>query len=488
MSDTKTKLKTNDKPKYTIPDQLTIRLGGTEASFRVKDLKRIPFFNVMVSEPWNMSFDPTKPMTPLKDKFNEEDDDVPFDCDDLKVLIRCVKRKEIPTDVKPELDTLQRLILCADYFGDTVVCKESIKKYLKCKPNGITVTQRRKMAENADIGVLKDAFTEYDKELQLRVHALKSEIAPKWWKMEQIRKLLLDSQTACMLLSAMLREFTLDDTDPNVLFIRVGNLSYLEDYLTLWKKRKYIKNDGNNNGQSIQWLEILKNMAHILSQNPKIRRVIEAPQKVVDSLDTMLSDMVADIVSKRWNNRENLNEIMAAVFRLNGETKYTFYTNIEGHLGKLLKHFKTHEIEAFTALVIGKFEEYIKEFWAHINDTPEAANKRKQGSKSFYALVALLISKCSPKFIVNHENADAWFEILMRSGNNDCENILINDTINTKLQSMSTQDKFEFAMYLSQFVVFEWDELNHGKIDAITTFMADYAGISWQVLPSADSE
>ena len=88
-------------------------------------------------------------------------------------------------------------------------------------------------------------------------------------------------------------------------------------------------------------------------------------------------------------------------------------------------------------------------------------------------LLKTCLLKCSHKWL--NINAEIWFPIIQEKDKNSFKWI-INDII----YKMSTDDNFQFGLYLMKYIMYKWDGKQYFASEYLL-FLKKYLGISWEL-------
>ena len=172
---------------------ITIAIGSSHQTYSIDQLKHLTFFNALLSDRWLSNTDITKPIQilPINSNNNEStfmhqfvlnSKQFNFNCDDLSLLLQCLKQNQIPCHLlKPQLDKIESLLYCNDFLNPTssnsndndskdskhkniLTSKVLIKYFRQCKNQSLNKETLQSFMNNCTHPMLKYVLNQLNNE------------------------------------------------------------------------------------------------------------------------------------------------------------------------------------------------------------------------------------------------------------------------------------------------------------------------------------
>ena len=506
-------------------DTVSIRFGDHTHQFYVKQLQQLPYFEALLSKRWDGNND--KVIQVMKQVQG-------FGLDDFKLLLKCIELKYIPNDVSLNLQEIESLLNCCDFFcmvqsndddnknnnqlQDIVIDEKKLIKYFQVRKPLITAKERENWLVESNSKLIRRALIQYNKllEKQLSRAAMKRgrKSSDKVQRPVPSTEIEYDNETAASLFDShfniliKIEDNYNDDDDEcskgvsidivnydDILFDHLYGLFDIKDY---WC---YLETSSRNVNST---LEILNDCEYHCSFANGILRIIKLwcqwhpintfcsknniqteirygdeddEEPIKNSINQVMDDILTYLSSDidACGKKGNLDIFAVLLARLNS-SHYTGYLvrDLNGAYGGFTQRLKPNEMQTLMENIADSYKLYKnlkdEEDWEILTN--------------WYKFFQSVLKGCNEKFIAN--DTQLWFPIVCDAINNFDKSIskeewnkFVFDEIIVKF---GTQSAFDFGLYLVDFIIYRQENQDHANLDQrYFTFLQKSVGINWNL-------
>ena len=463
---------------------IKVRLGKETCSFTIDELEAMQYFEILFSDRWHGTPEKGSIVTPFDEK------EPLFTISDMKLLLRVISHKKIPSDLRLSVQQMQQLINCDTFLmgRENIVDEVMLIEYLKNAKNGWNADQRDKMEEECTNQILKHAFKTYNNELNKLKNELRSKIVGRAHKIN-LNLIGFDGGTNDAMFEKMF-QLSYDhyaDYDVKISMVNESK-DQIKKLKKLWDDRVYSTNNINNGNDSSDDSNnnnrpnILRPVVTLINTlvdyfAPLAKRTIKVKDpNLHDFLCSMINDIMDDMLSGRIQSNYGdglmLANIIKAEFRLVYEYGQS-YDNAYGKYKPLLEACCQRECEMIMQFILHQNQHYRQNYNNIASDSEE---ETKTKLNLWAKLIDFGIRQCGARFIVRY--MDLWFPITRGEDAND--EYLINKKMDNIINHMGTNNKFQIALILCEYLTYSWT--GQGKPPSqYEQFIKDQIGWDWKL-------
>ena len=476
----------------TEPDQVFVQLGDDISQFTVAKLKQLPYFESLFSKRWmelhNMHKQQNSNEEVTINVFGNDETAIPqFSCTDLNLLL-LYEADEMEqfykhfSSIKTECNNIDKLLFCGDYFNCPIE-KEIVINLIQSRTPALSQNDIKTWLTNeAKHCTLKEALCDLIESWKQQISSLKNKkINIDMNEFKKDENFCIDADTAALIFLKMLE---------NVRFIRNEQLQQDEEGQGS-NLKIVIDNFDKNEWKKIQSLFDFSKYFHYWKKPiSKIATSLENCSPCMQ-LDVEYDEMIAiwGILTKIPMVKDDHCDVFHISRFAKMKSKFVLMIlggYIHPTMGKEFEsdYFALEEKEKhqFALLVLQSADRFL----GNCGDF-----EKKSLYRNFFKFLKSVVCSCKGAFMVNHANL--WFPILHRQKLVECmpsdENKelakqldIVTWVVNDIIPKLTTQQAFEFGLYLVDYAVFEKNDCN-GTLDQQYVSYLKIVGIEWNILP-----
>ena len=470
--------------------EVCIGMGNDTRVFVINTLKQLPYFAAFFSGRWLKDRnDRSCKKISLFDNANG----VNFKLDDLVLLLKCIEMNCIPSNVVLNLQQLESLVNCADFFCSSqndrqhsVINQGEVVRYLQCRVPAITAAQRKEWVVECENKMVRKALHHYNEILEKQFCMARRNTLLNTSKnkdesktnddLKNLTSITFDSDTAATLFKEKFKIIYEENDATKQLNIKIRdyNKQLWHHLCGLFSITDY-------------WHYFGKDIATLVDKLcglPNRTLCLTCEEEEGKSLHCILHDVLRFLLLEKSTKNKNPNissevtfySLLVAQFKM-VHARGQYYCAINQTVGFFIMFLTEKQCEQFISMFISTKKVYVQGC-----DSDESKNKACQ---SWFILFQKLLRHCGANFLAS--NAELWFPI-GHQGVIKYEKYITKDSWNNTIfndiiPKFNTQLSFNFGLYLADFMVY--CDKQQGKPnfdDRYSQFLKNSVGITWNLV------
>lgn len=457
---------------------ITVDLGGQQEKFTCSDLKRIPYFQALLSDRWAKDA--------IIKPFENQNESL-CNCDDLKLLIKCVVEGSIPTNTNPQCDILEGLIACSEYFTNNVtsiVNEETLIKYFTNAKPAITYQQRLNLAQHTKNDLLKKTIHNYNVHLNTQLQEARS----KW--VLQIKQngsdstINYDKKTRVQLFEQSFE--LLFKQSKRGIHISINNTDIVSiDNCNLWCESTPAIKDSTLIHHIIYLMQMVE---WAVTQNRELLITDMVTKSIIEKILAHITDQLRNNNNPNWSTiQKKYNSVdMSLLSFCKTQFRFIMWTTRKDDDLPNFKMFFHESINCMSKKDNGNFVSSIVELYPNYYNYYRQSNSYglqcwKTHLQSYRQLIKQCLMRCNIDDVL--AQAKQWFHILKNEKCDEGEQFWV---LKRLIEPQSTNTCFRFGLFLSNQIVFEHDNTSKDSIpQSYWDFVYVHLGIQWELIPQS---